>query len=269
MINLGDVIAGTTIYIPFNTFDSNGASITLTGLAVTDIEIYKNGSVTQRASDAGYTLLDTDGIDFDGITGIHGFSIDLNDNSDAGFYAAGNDYWVVVSAVTVDTRTVNFVAAVFSIANRAPGKADSITATTIAAGAIDAATFAAGAIDAAAIAADAIGSSELAASAVTEIQTGLATQTSVDTIDDFLDTEIAAIKTNTDLLTAANAEPTGVPAADATPLIKLAWLFMALRNRLDITSTKKTFYDDGGAAEWEKDLTDDGTTYSESEGNAI
>jgi hypothetical protein len=98
----------------------------------------------------------------------------------------------------------------------------------------------------------------------------------VDTIDNFLDTEIAAIlsdtnaiKVVTDLLTAANAEPTGVPAANATPLVKLAWLFMALRNRLDVTATKKTFYDDGGAAEWEKDVSDDGTTYSESEANAI
>lgn len=114
-LHLGYVAASSTLYIPFHTFDSNGASITLTGLAVTDIEIYKNGSVTQRASDAGYTLLDTDGIDFDGLTGIHGFSIDLADNTDAGFYAAGSFYWVVVSAVTVDTRTVSFVAATFFI----------------------------------------------------------------------------------------------------------------------------------------------------------
>jgi len=114
-LDLGNVDANSTLYIPFHTFDSNGASITLTGLAVTDIEIYKNGSVTQRSSDAGYALLDTDGIDFDGLTGIHGFSIDLADNTDSGFYAAGSFYWVVVSAVTVDTRTVSFVAATFRI----------------------------------------------------------------------------------------------------------------------------------------------------------
>ena len=60
-LNVGD-----TVYLPFDTFDSDGASITITGLAVTDIEVYKNGSVTQRASDNGYALLDTDGIDFDG-----------------------------------------------------------------------------------------------------------------------------------------------------------------------------------------------------------
>jgi hypothetical protein len=110
------VPAGTTIYIPFASYGkTNGESITLTGLAVTDIEVYKNGSATQRASDNGYTLLDTDGIDFDGITGIHGFSIDLSDNSDASFYAVGSWYWVAVSAVTIDSQTVNFVAAVFRI----------------------------------------------------------------------------------------------------------------------------------------------------------
>lgn len=117
-IYLGDFPAGETIYIPFHTFNSSGASVTITGLAVTDIEIYKDGSTTQRASDAGYTLLDTDGIDFDGLTGIHGFSVNTGDNTDAGFYVAGSDYWVVVSAITVDTQAVSFVAAIFSIENR-------------------------------------------------------------------------------------------------------------------------------------------------------
>jgi len=65
------------------------------------------------------------------------------------------------------------------------------------------------------------------------------------------------------------AEPTGVPAATATLANKLSFVYMALRNRIDVTATKKTFYDDGGAAEWEKDLSDDGTTYQESQGNAI
>lgn len=108
--------AGTVLYIPFATYaGATGASITMTGLAITDIEIYKAASMTQRSNDAGYTLLDTDGIDLDGITGIHGFSIDLANNSDAGFYAAGSSYFVVVSAVTVDTQTVNFIAAWFRI----------------------------------------------------------------------------------------------------------------------------------------------------------
>jgi hypothetical protein len=112
---LGDFATTDTVYVFFDTFNSNGASVTITGLAVTDIEIYKDGSATQRASDAGVALLDTDGIDFDSITGIHGFSIDLSDDTDAGFYATGHEYAVVVASVTVDGQTVNFVAASFSI----------------------------------------------------------------------------------------------------------------------------------------------------------
>ena len=110
------VPSGDVLPIMFSTFDGGtGASITMTGLAVTDIEIYKDGSVTQRASDAGYTLLDTDGIDFDGLTGIHGFSIDTGDNTDAGFYTVGAWFHVVVSAITVDAQTVSFVAAAFRL----------------------------------------------------------------------------------------------------------------------------------------------------------
>lgn len=83
-----------------------------------------------------------------------------------------------------------------------------------------------------------------------------------------VDTEVAAIKAVTDLLVAAHAEPTGVPAANATPLNKIGFLFAALRNQVTVTSTKMKFFDDAGAALWEKDLTDDGTTYTETEGNA-
>ena len=109
MMNLGDFTTSETIYVPFATYDSNGASVTITGLAVTDIEIYKDGSTTQRSSDAGYALLDTDGIDFDGATGIHGFSVDLSDDTDTGFYASGSQFWLVVNAITVDSQTVRFV----------------------------------------------------------------------------------------------------------------------------------------------------------------
>lgn len=99
---------GDTIYFPFDTYNSSGASVTITGLAVTDIEVYKNGSMTQRASDNGYTLLDTDGIDLDGTTGFHGFSIDTSDNSDAGFWEDGSTVLVNVNAITVDGQTVTF-----------------------------------------------------------------------------------------------------------------------------------------------------------------
>ncbi len=115
-------VVDDTLIIPWGTYDGGtGASITMTGLATSDIEIYKDGGMTQRSSDAGYTLLDTDGIDLDSITGIQGISIDLSNNSDAGFYAAGSQYFVVVSSVTVDGQTVNFVAGWFEIRSTTRG----------------------------------------------------------------------------------------------------------------------------------------------------
>jgi hypothetical protein len=120
-VNLGDFSVDQTVYVYFDSFDANGASASITGLAVTDIEIYKNDSMTQRSSDNGYTLIDTDGIDIDTITGINGFKIDLSDNTDAGFYAAGNDYTIVVSSVTLGGQTVSFIAGIFSIENRHQG----------------------------------------------------------------------------------------------------------------------------------------------------
>lgn len=160
--------AGSTLYIPFASYNSSGASVALTGLAVTDVEIYKNGSVTQRASDAGIALLDTDGIDFDGITGINGFSIDLSDDTDSGFYAAGAFYWVVVSAVTIDSQTVNFIAATFRIVESEPAAGrPAVGVSSIANGAVTAAAIATDAIDADAIADNAINAAAIADGAIT------------------------------------------------------------------------------------------------------
>ena len=110
-VHLGDWVAGDTIPFPFPAYDSNGASVTITGLAVTDIELYTplTGGTVERASDNGYALLDTDGIDYDGRVGIHGFSVDTGDNSVAGFYTAGRVFWVIVDAVTIDSQTVRFI----------------------------------------------------------------------------------------------------------------------------------------------------------------
>ena len=128
-IHFGKVKPGTKLYIPFHTFGSSGESITISGFTAADIEIYKDGNVVQRASDAGYTLLDTDGIDFDSATlsaGVHGFSIDLADNTTANFYANGSQYMVAVGPITVNAQTVNFIAATFSI-----GYPGSILDTTV------------------------------------------------------------------------------------------------------------------------------------------
>lgn len=213
------VPAGDVLPIFFDTYaGATGASITLTGLAVTDIEIYKDGGATQRASDAGYTLLDTDGIDFDGITGIHGFSIDTGDNTDAGFYTVGAWFHVVVSAVTVDGQTVNFVAAAFRImaAEGVAGVPDvnvtHVADTSQTAGDIIAdtndiqarlpAALVSGRIDASvgAMAANVMTAAAAAADLTTELQAGLATAADLSTVAGYLDTEIAAILADTNEL---------------------------------------------------------------------
>lgn len=240
---LGTVPANSTIYIPFATYGkTNGESITLTGLAVTDIEIYKNGSVTQRSSDAGFTLLDTDGIDFDGVTGIHGFSIDLSDNTDAGFYAVGSWYWVVVSSVTIDGQTVNFVAAVFRI-----GPAEGIagypkvdvhafagTAATATGGRPEVnVSHVGGAAENISTRLDAAVSSRLAAAsysapldaAATRAAVGLASanlDTQLAAIDDYVDAEVSAIKAVTDNLPDGGALTSLATAASIAALNDLS-----------------------------------------------
>jgi hypothetical protein len=138
---------------------------------------------------------------FDTLTGVHDVDIDLTDNTDAGFYAAGSFYSVVLSPdETIDSQTITGVVLAYfeigvlpvnvtqnagtaitsasgiqevkvaSIAANAITataiNADAITAAKIADGAIDAATFAAGAINAAAIAADAITAAKIADGAI-------------------------------------------------------------------------------------------------------
>ncbi len=68
---------------------------------------------------------------------------------------------------------------------------------------------------------DAISAAALASGAVAEIQSGLATQASVDTIDDFLDTEVAAIKAKTDNLPSDPADASDIAAAFAALTAKV------------------------------------------------
>ncbi len=370
MLPLGTVRPGSTIVIPFNTYDSNdpSASVAIAAFVAGDIEVYKDGIATTRASVSGYTLLDTDGIDFDSHVGIGGFSIDLSDNDTAGFWAAGSRYFVMIGPTTVDAAVINHVAATFDIGypeallnttilaltsatqftlTAGPAEADVLigcpvilhdvaSAVQFAFGVVsdyivttkevflqatpvgftpvatdnvsflmpsnvgswnnialattnplpNAAPDAAGGLvisDGGGLDADAMAASVTAIEVDTnELQGDWTDAGRLDAILDAinviaadwtdagrLDVLLDAIKVVTDLINSAQSEPTGVPAANETPLDKAAYVFMALRNRIDITATKKTFYDDGGSGEWEKDLSDDATTYSESEGNAI
>lgn len=81
--------------------------------------------------------------------------------------------------------------------------------------------------------------------------------------------DLSAAQVNAEVLDVLSvdgfAEPTGVPPATINLATKIGFIYMALRNRIDVDATDKTFYDDGGLAEWKKALSDDGTTYTEAE----
>ncbi|MDB4311900.1 hypothetical protein N9937_00580 [bacterium] len=112
----GDFNVDDTVGDFFTTSDKNGGAIgPSSALEAADVNIYKNNSATQRSSTSGITMTSP----FDSVTGLHHINIDLSDNTDAGFWAAGNDYSVVLKPdETVDSETVVSEILTFSIENR-------------------------------------------------------------------------------------------------------------------------------------------------------
>lgn len=182
---LGDFNVGATVYLYFTTHSKNGGAIApLSAFEAGDVVLYKNGSATQRSSTSGWTMTSP----FDSITGLHLLAIDLSDNTDAGFYAAGSDYTAVLSpdTETIDGEIALGVVGRFSIERLAKVNLTQILGTAVAtpntSGLLDVNTkqaggtaWGSGAITAASIATDAIGASELAADAVTEIAASILT----------------------------------------------------------------------------------------------
>ncbi len=126
MIDCGIIKPGATVRIPWGSYDgATGASEAASNFADADILVYKDGSTTQRSSASGITA--TTSFDSASLTGINLIEISLADNTDAGFYAAGSEYLVLVGPVTVDTQTVYFAAGRFRI-----GLSNAVLATTIA-----------------------------------------------------------------------------------------------------------------------------------------
>jgi len=113
---LGDFPEDATVNVIFNTFTSDdpSASCTITNLLNTDIHIHKDDGLTQRNNAAGITV----SINFDGITGNHMVKIDTSDDTVAGFWVTGSDYYVRMEGVTIDGGTVNTWIGHFSIENR-------------------------------------------------------------------------------------------------------------------------------------------------------
>lgn len=108
MIQFGNIAEDATIDFKFYTTKADGSIITLAGSPV--LAVYKANNITE--STAGITL----NVDFDSRTGMHQVRIDTSAHA---FYAVNNDYQVVLTAGTVDGKSVvGYVIAQFSIKNR-------------------------------------------------------------------------------------------------------------------------------------------------------
>jgi hypothetical protein len=105
----GDIVEDATIKLPWNTFNSDGASVTVTAVS-TDIEVFKDG-VILTDPDAGGTVTLNVGTG----NGSHLVTIDTNADAE---YTTGSDYEVKMAGITIDGQTVNAFVAAFSIENR-------------------------------------------------------------------------------------------------------------------------------------------------------
>jgi len=72
---------------------------------------------------------------------------------------------------------------------------------------------------------------------------------------------VDVLKTDT-ISEMAQGKPTATPTFEEAVM----YLYTALRNKIDVTATTKEFHNDAGTVIWKKALSDNGTTYTEAEG---
>jgi len=111
--DLGIVKVDSTIEFVFSTNEGAGGRVAPSaGFTTADFKLYKDGGTTERTSVAGWTVSSP----FDTLVGIHQISIDLSDNTDAGFYATAGRYKLIgYPTPTVDGENVSFIVGTFEI----------------------------------------------------------------------------------------------------------------------------------------------------------
>jgi hypothetical protein len=163
---LGDYASQATVDLTFTTLNGGGALVQLSGTPA--VSVYKANNITQTTT--GVTLT----VDFDSLTGLNHVRIETTD----AFYVTGEDYHVVITSGTVNgVSVVGYRIAEFSIENRvANTRAEDIQSRLPAAltadGNIKADTLRVGGT----------------------LQTAGDLSAQIDAVDNFLDTEIAAIE---------------------------------------------------------------------------
>lgn len=224
MMYLGDFPTSAMIDFNWSSNAADGASITRATNGT--VSVYKANGTTQ--STAGVT--DTE--DFDALTGIHHVRIDTS--ADGTFYAAGSEFSVVLSGATIDGEAVNAVLAHFSIERSGGALAllkngtyglsaletivDDLEGrlTAARAGYLD--NLSAGAVALQASVDDLEGRLTATRAGYLDNLSGgsVATAAALATVDDFIDTEVAAILAAVDTEVAAiKAKTDYLPSATA------------------------------------------------------
>jgi len=108
MSYLGDFRIGKVVRKMWNSNAIAGESITRSTNGT--VSVYKDGGTTQSTTGV------TDTEDFDSLTGVHLVAVDTS--SDGTFYSSGSDFEVVLSAATIDGKTINATLFSFSLENR-------------------------------------------------------------------------------------------------------------------------------------------------------
>lgn len=187
-IHLGFYNTATTrthVRFTFSTHAAAGGNVAPnSAFEAADLRIYRANdsaanSATQRSSANGITMTSP----FDSLTGVHDVDIDLTDNTDAGFYAAGYQYTVVLAPdETVDGQTITgIMLAYFEIGVQPVNVAQfGGTAGTFASGRPEVNTshaagtaWGSGAITSGVFAADAITAAKIHADVSTELNAGV------------------------------------------------------------------------------------------------
>ena len=269
---VGDFPEDQTVYIPFNTFDSNdpSASVTITDLAQGDVEIWKNG-VVQPTPGAGVTLTLNIGTN----NGSHLIAVDTSNTTDASWFVTGADYQARINGTTVDAATINAWVGSFSTENRFMRGTDSAALATVLGAAVGAsisadiadiptvAEFEARTI----VSADyvVVGDTIAAVTLVNGLAANVITAASINadaiTAAKIADDAIAAIwaKAMVDLAQAA-------PSATASVLVAINYIYEFLRNKTTTTATLITVMkDDGSTGLVKSTISDDGTTFTKGE----
>lgn len=242
---LGDRNPGDVVHFKLNSIDTGNALITLSGGA---IAVYKDANTTE--STAGATLTSN----FDTRTGLHHVTIDTS--ADGAFYSAGSDFFVILTAGTVDgVPQANMQIGHFSLQNRADKAFTRLGAPTGASVSADIAAVNAKTANLPSDPAD----ESLVIAATDAIFNRLGAPAGAS-----MSADIASLIGA--LISAASEPGQGAPAVNASRVTKIDYLYKAWRNKVTQDATTfKVFADDGSTVDHKATVSDDGTTFTRGE----